>query len=196
MSNYATRTGSRVAPTKLKGKQAEEQAPTETNRLKDLEHRFNTLKDQHRELQGKFIKLQNDYKAMVTETLLVEVQNLDERLRKLEEGFQDEDNRSGYYTTDSEREIGIEWNGGEEPYPNRAHIYDRLEAWYEDWQITLNEYQEMVDTLEGLGDDDLNQDPDVQRDLNNEEAAKNFLNIARREGDISDEKYEELVERI
>ncbi|KAG9074434.1 hypothetical protein FRC06_010701, partial [Ceratobasidium sp. 370] len=128
MSNYATHTGNRVAPTKLKGKQAEEHTATETNKLKDLEHRYNLLEEQHRELQADFIKLKNDYKAMVEEILLVEVQNLDERLHKLEEGFQDEDNRSGYYTTDSEREIGLEWNGGEEPYPNRAHIYDRLEA--------------------------------------------------------------------
>ncbi|KAG9073712.1 hypothetical protein FRC06_011190 [Ceratobasidium sp. 370] len=196
MSNYATRTGSRVVPTKLKGKQAEEQAATEANRLKDLEHRYNLLEEQHRELQADFIKLKNDYKAMVEELLCPEVQNLDRRIHDLESNQRDEDNRSGYYTTDSEREIGLEWNGGEEPYPNRAHIYDRLEAWYEDWQINSDEYQEMVDTLEGLGDDDLNQDPDVQRDLDNEEAARHFLDIARREGDISEEKYEELVERI
>ncbi|KAG8728583.1 hypothetical protein FRC10_004816 [Ceratobasidium sp. 414] len=179
-----------------------------TDQLQDLQDQINGIRvDQHERIQDlekevKGLQEQIDYLKTQVKGLRESsnINQIDDQVTALRfPDHQVQDEHQTYPTDDEDQTWEVDYEPSEQEKNNYQNIWEFLTESINDFDTdkdtSWDTYQNLIDYLDNQEDDDLNYD-DVQNQKTHQEATKDFLRLAKKQGILTKKQHKRLTERL
>ncbi|KAG8728016.1 hypothetical protein FRC10_005407 [Ceratobasidium sp. 414] len=164
-------------------------------RIQDLEKEVKGLQEQidHLKTQVKGLRESSN----INRELIIEIDDQVTALRFSDHQAQDE--HQTYSTEDEDQTWEVDYEPSEQEKSNYQNIWEFLTESVNDFDMdkdtSWDTYRNLIDYLDNQEDDDLDYD-DVQNQKTHQEATKDFLRLAKKQGILTRRQHKRLIEKL